>query len=120
MARQRLLKLARALAMTVMLGGFAGFFYGAGVWYDYYDTLPRSPQPATGRTCRMNMHGVAVYASRRERRLLALWENVPFIVFVAGGVAPTLMDPKFRRKVGWRSLEEPRARPSGSPEPPAG
>ena len=74
--------------MTVMLGGFAGFFYGAGVWYEYYNALPRSPQPATGRACHMNMHGVAVYASRRERRLLALWENVPFIVCVVGAWQP--------------------------------
>jgi hypothetical protein len=104
-------KLLRTGALVVCLAGVAGFLYGTLVWYKYYDTLPRSPQPATGRIYVMNMHGFAVYATEEERsRLGHIW-NISFVIALVGGVAATLMSPDYRKKMGWRSLDSPTAHP---------
>ncbi|HET7212007.1 MAG TPA: hypothetical protein VFL79_00335 [Terriglobia bacterium] len=104
-------KLLRTGAMVVCLAGVAGFLYGTLVWYKYNDTLSRSPQPATGRIYVMNMHGFAVYATEEERsRLGHIW-NISFVIALVGGVAATLMSPDYRKKMGWRSLDSPIARP---------
>src|SRR5207249_3115959 len=120
MTRLKLVRLCRGAALGLMLCGLIGFVGSGAVWYVYYDTLPRSPQPATGRIYALNMHGVALYATSTERRRLDMLENISFIIGVIGGVAATLMNPGYRRRMGWRSLEEPRARVSGPSETRAG
>ena len=114
------LRLLRRVALVLALIGSVGTWGWAVLWYKYYDTLPRSPQPATGRTYVMNMHGVPVYATWAERHRLDLIENLSFILLLAGFVGAILTDPDYRQRMGWRSIDQPSDRPRRRSQPPAG
>jgi hypothetical protein len=53
----------------------------------------------------MNMHGARVYATWAERQGLDLIENVSFVLMFVGAVGSVLMDPDYRRRMGWRTLD---------------
>ena len=107
----KVLKLFRLVAFVLALCGGLGILYWTVVWYQYYDRLPRSPQPATGRVYVMNMHGVAVYATYRERHHVHVIEDTSYVLLVAGIVGSVLTDPDYWRKMGWRYPGAPRGGP---------
>ena len=91
------LKILRRLAFALLFTGFATLLAYVVLWTHYYDILPRSPQSATGRTYVMNMHGIGVYATQKERNRLDLLENVFIILLFAGIVGAVLTDPQYRQ-----------------------
>ena len=112
-----ILRLLRRVALALVLTGVASLLSLTVLWYHYYDTLPRSPEPATGKIYVMNMHGVAVYATRTQRHRLDFMENLSFILLFAGIVGATLTDPDYRQRMGWQNPEEP-PRWRGRSDPP--
>ena len=68
------------------------------LFYEYHDgSLPRVPQPATGRIYPSNNHGSIVYLTRSENELLEILQfggAVPFIVaFVLNRRWRVFVDP---------------------------
>lgn len=49
-------------------------FWAWRVWNVYYETLPHSPDPRTGRVYRDNFHGVAIYETGEEHRRLQMFQ----------------------------------------------
>lgn len=73
------------------------------LWYRYRYTLPRSPEPTTGRVYAMDLRGVTIYATHNEREQLHLTIDVSLGLIGIGIVAGFLTDPEYRRKMGWES-----------------
>ncbi len=80
---ERLLKIAyNALAIA----GLLGVLWGMGIWSDYAENLPRSPNPATGNIYPLSIHGLVVYQTLRERRLLDNWDHWSWGIAIFGFV----------------------------------
>jgi hypothetical protein len=72
-------RFARPLALLLALA-----FIGASVLtlylpYEYASTLPREPVPNAGRIISLNNHGVIVYLTNAESRMLALTLYAQFV-----------------------------------------
>src|SRR4051812_37479982 len=63
LAPRRLWTVLKAVILTTTLLNLAVFMY---VSDSYYDKLPRSPDPASGRIYPDNFHGVGVYLTAQE------------------------------------------------------
>lgn len=109
-------KLLRGAAIVLFACGVVCSGAWGVLWGRYYDKLPRSPQPATGRTYEMNMGGVAVYATSGERHQLDMVGNISLVLLVSGVVGCFLTDRDYRRKMGWRDLGSPPPAPPGQGE----
>jgi hypothetical protein len=103
----RFLRFLRRVAVAAMLGGGAVLLYLTAVWYQYYDMLPRSPQPGVGRVWSVNMHGVIGYATRKEKSRLDDSFYLAAFLMNFGIVGCALTDSSFRKKMGWRPIEAP-------------
>jgi hypothetical protein len=102
------------LAITLLVIGFGGLLYSCVVWNQYYRQLPRSPQPALGRVYVLSEKGVIAYATRREWYRLTLVEELSMIMLILGVGAGIVANPDYRRRLGWRGLELPRANSKSS------
>ena len=91
-------RLSRIISFAALLGGLLSVF----PWLYYYENLPRYPQPASGRVCPINMHGVIAYASRKERQRLNASEYAFFGCVAAGFVAAFLIIDELPRRGGNR------------------
>lgn len=112
------MKLLRLASYGLLLGGGGILLCLTLLWYHYYDTLPRSPQPETERVHVMNMHGVPVYATHRERDRLDILQNLLFFLMIPGIAGAILTSEDYWRKMGWRYPSKLRAHPPGRSEPP--
>ena len=63
-------KVWKLAAIVLVLAGIAGALWGFAVWNGYWDILPRSPDPASGRICAFSMRGITVYETIHERAYL--------------------------------------------------
>ena len=79
--KDRLLWLAAA---TLSIVGLLGWIWTYGIWDQYFQYLPRSPNPATGSIYPLNIHGVVVYETLKERVRLENWIHWSFGVFCLG------------------------------------
>lgn len=112
------MRLLRGIAYGLVLAAGGGIFYGTFVWYQYWDQLPRSPQPVQGRTYRVSLHGVIVYATYEERERLDVTEDVSIALMVVGIAAAILTSEDYWQKMGWRYPEKPEAPLQSGPSPP--
>ena len=85
-----------ALSVTAVLILFS---YIA-LWDHYCDTLPRSPDKATGAVYVDNFHGVAVYETRDERFRLHTLGHAAEILIVLALVGGVLLDQRIRHSRG--------------------
>lgn len=67
----------------------------------------------------MNMHGVAEYATRNERRRLDLSEDVSLVLISIGIVGGVLTSEDYWQKMGWCYPGKPEAPLQSDPSPPA-
>src|SRR5579863_10008240 len=103
----------RRAAIAIALVGLAGWIWSAQLEFHYQETLPRSPNPATGSIYPLNVHGIVVYQTRDERDWLNELQYSSFVVFLVGGLIGFLFEKKFGRPPsppkpwtpgpGWRS-----------------
>jgi hypothetical protein len=94
----------------------AALFLSVATWDQYFDHLPRQPQPPVGRVCRINMNGVTVYGTRSERREVTLLAYAPWI----GGalLMALLLSARYASERGVRGPR--RAAPASGPPGHAG
>ncbi len=78
------LGIVKTVAIVLMFVGLIGQGLSQGIWTHYFHTLPRSPDPATGRVYPPNMHGIITYQTPEERWLLSAAEYLSGGVFFVG------------------------------------
>ena len=74
----------KSTAMVLVVTGILGALWSVSVWNQYWDILPRSPDPASGRVYPFSMRGVTVYETLRERTYLDRIENLSAATFCVG------------------------------------
>lgn len=62
------------VAAVLCVLGLLGWVRAMGIWYEYGDILPRSPNLATGNIYPLNIHGWVVYQTLRELSRRQRWE----------------------------------------------
>ena len=83
MNSERLARL-KTYALALMLPGLAGLIVSAMISVHYLDTMPRWPSPTELRIVPRNVHGIVVYQTAKEDRMLDLAEFSSVGVFLAG------------------------------------
>jgi len=82
------LKLLKTASIALFVAGGGRVLWSIGIQYQYADSLPRSPHPATGSLYPLNMHGVVVYQTLKERSRLDDWSywswGIIILSFVLG------------------------------------
>ncbi len=78
------LKTLKAISLSLILPGLAGLIVSAMISVHYLDTMPRWPSPEESRTVPRNIHGIIVYQTEPENRVLNLMEYSSVGVFVVG------------------------------------
>jgi hypothetical protein len=76
----------KGLGILLVAACFGCLFYRVGLTYQYSATLPRSPQPESGRTHPINNHGTVVYLTNRESTEMDLLFFAPFVLGPIGGI----------------------------------
>jgi hypothetical protein len=92
--------LERALrTIGVLLGvvGLAGILWTSSIWYQYQRTLPRHPDVLTGRVYPLNVHGIVVYQTSKERNWRDTIQYFSITLFAASGLAAGVHRWKFQR-----------------------
>jgi hypothetical protein len=74
----------KTTAVLLAVAGLLGLCWGLTTWGRYWDILPRSPDPASGRIYPFKMRGVTVYESFQERAFFSYVWNLSWAVFYAG------------------------------------
>ncbi len=77
--------------------GLAGILWTGSVWYKYQGTLPREPDASAGRIYPLNVHGIVVYQTRKERDWLNEIQYWSFVIFGAGALIEIIQKSVFRR-----------------------
>lgn len=83
----------------VLLGvvGLAGILWTASIWYQYQRTLPRQPDALAGRVYPLNVHGIVVYQTARERNWRDTIQYCSIALFAASALAAGIYRRKFQR-----------------------
>lgn len=71
-------------ALAFLLVGLAGLIASATISTHYLDVMPRVPAPGELRIVPRSIHGVTVYQTAKEDRLLNTWEYSSVGVFLVG------------------------------------
>jgi hypothetical protein len=79
-------RLLRYAGIIIGSAGMAGWCWAMEIWYRYMDTLPSSPDPATGSTYPLNVHGTIVYQTLKQQLYRQRWEFWSMAVLVLGAV----------------------------------
>ncbi|MFZ0562732.1 MAG: hypothetical protein WAM43_14045 [Terriglobales bacterium] len=87
----------KPVGITICLIGFAGILWTSSLWYAYQRTLPRRPDPLAERVYPLNVHGIVVYQTRRERNWLDEIQYSSIAAFVVGGLMGLIHEKKFGR-----------------------
>jgi hypothetical protein len=77
-------KIWKSAAILLIVAGISGALWALTVWNRYWDVLPRSPDPASGRIFPFSMRGVIVYETLQERSYLDRIEDLSAIAFYVG------------------------------------
>jgi len=71
-------------ALTFLLVGLAGLITSATISAHYLDVMPTVPAPGEQRIVPRSIHGVTVYQTEKEDRLLSTWEYTSVGIFLVG------------------------------------
>jgi len=79
-------KIGAAVTIAAAVVAFGLYFY---TWNTYYDTLPSSPDKASGRVYVDNFHGFARYENRQEYNHLHTLDDLSeaLVLVILAGVA---------------------------------
>lgn len=95
-------KIGRAVAITLLVLGLGGQVWNQKTWDDYFNSLPRSPDPKTGHIYPDNFHGIAVYETREERIRLYAVEYPSFALSVVGIILGLFVERRSRAQMKYR------------------
>lgn len=71
-------------ALLFLLCGLAGLIASAAISTHYLDVMPRVPAPEEMRMVPRGIHGITVYQTAQEDRLLNAWEFTSVGIFLVG------------------------------------
>ena len=74
----------KIFALAFLLVGLAGLIASATISTHYLDVMPTSPAPGEYRTVPRSIHGVTVYQTAKEDRLLSTCEWTSVGIFLVG------------------------------------
>jgi hypothetical protein len=77
----RLLWLA---AVALCIAGLIGWLWACEIWDQYYDYLPRLPNPVTGNIYPLNIHARVVYQTLKQQSRRENWDFWSSAVFSCG------------------------------------
>jgi hypothetical protein len=78
------LTILKIFALAFLLLGLAGLIASATISTHYLDVRPTAPAPGEGRTVPRNIHGVIVYQTAKEDRMLSTCEWSAVGIFLVG------------------------------------
>jgi hypothetical protein len=88
-------------ALVFLLVGLAGLIASATISTHYLVVMPRVPAPGELRVVPRSIHGVMVYQTTKENRLLNTWEFTSVGVFLVGVTLSAIYMEK------WGSMQVP-------------
>lgn len=74
----------KIFALAFLLVGLAGLIASAAISTHYLDVMPRGPAPGELRVVPRSIHGLTVYQTVKENRLLNTWEFTSVGIFLIG------------------------------------
>ena len=77
--------------------GLAGIVWTTSIWYRYQSTLPREPDTSAGRIYPLNVHGIVVYQTRKERDWLNEIQYWSFVIVGASILIEIIQKQVLRR-----------------------
>ena len=88
-------------ALLFLLFGLAGLIASAAISTHYLVVMPQKPAPEELRVVPRSIHGVTVYQTANENRLLSTWEFTSVGVFLVGVTLSVIYLEK------WGSMQVP-------------
>ena len=88
-------------ALVFLLVGLAGLIASATISTHYLVVMPQKPAPEELRVVPRSIHGVTIYQTTKENRLLNTWEFTSVGVFLVGVVLSVVYLEK------WGSMQVP-------------
>ena len=88
-------------ALVFLLVGLAGLIASAAISTHYLAVMPQKPTPEELRVVPRSIHGVTVYQTTKENRLLNTWEFTSVGIFLVGVVLSVVYLEK------WGSMQVP-------------
>ena len=104
-------KVLRSVTVVLWFAGAVTLIWYALLWVHHYNAWPRSPQPTVARIYPMNMHGVVVYVTAKERHRMRATEDW-LLCFIILGISTGLLHDALFGRDAWkrRGLPSHRAR----------
>ena len=73
------------LAAAALCGlGLLSWLWACQIWDQYYDYLPRSPNPVTGNIYPLNIHARVVYQTLKQQSRRESWDFWSTAIFCCG------------------------------------
>jgi hypothetical protein len=88
-------------ALVFLLFGLAGLIASAAISTHYLVVMPQRPDPETLQVVPRSIHGVTVYQTTEENRLLNTWEFTSVGIFLVGVTLSVIYLEK------WGSMQVP-------------
>ena len=88
-------------ALVFLLVGLAGLIASAAISTHYLAVMPQKPTPEELRVVPRSIHGVTVYQTTQENRLLNTWEYTSVGIFLVGVTLSAIYMEK------WGSMQVP-------------
>lgn len=88
-------------ALVFLLAGLAGLITSATISTHYLEVMPQKPIPEELRVVPRSIHGVTVYQTAKEDRLLSTWEYTSVGIFLVGITLSAIYMEK------WGSMQVP-------------
>lgn len=88
-------------ALVFLLAGLAGLITSAAISTHYLVVMPQKPAPEELRVVPRSIHGVTVYQTTQENRLLNTWEYTSVGIFLVGVTLSAIYMEK------WGSMQVP-------------
>ena len=98
--RQRFERVFRYVAAAIGSAGMLGWLWAMGIWYQYLDHLPRSPNPMSGNIYSLNVHGTVVYQTLAQRLHRERWEFWSLAVAACGATLGAFLKWLAERRKG--------------------
>ena len=85
-------------AVVLACVGLLGWFSGYEIWMQYSQHLPRFPNAAAGSIYPLNVHGIVVYQTSKQRSFLQNWDFWFSVVCVCAAALGGIYEWRSRKR----------------------